>query len=64
MKKKKVKATYEYEIEIDENNEIVKDYENENDLIVDCASYRFSDVLPVIRHRGVKINNIELVEVH
>ena len=64
MKKVKVKVTYEYEPEINENDGIVKDYESENDLIVDCASYNFSDILPVIKHGGVKINDMEFIEVH
>ena len=63
MKKVTVNVTYKYELEIDENDSIVKEYESENDLLVDCASYRFSDILPVIKEGGVKVNDIEMVEV-
>ena len=63
MKKVTVNVTYKYELEINENDSIVKDYESENDLLVDCASYRFSDVLPVIKEGGVKVKDIEMVEV-
>jgi len=63
MKKVIVNVTYKYELEIDENDSIVKDYESENDLLVDCASYRFSATLPVIGSNGVRIKDIELVSV-
>jgi hypothetical protein len=62
MKTIEIKVTYKYEIEIDENNGIVQDYESENDLILDLASYRFSEVLPVMKE-GVKVKDIELVEI-
>ncbi len=58
MKKKlTVVVTYNYEIEIDTDNGIVKEYESESDLIEHLVSYRFSDVLPVIG-KGVKVTDI------
>jgi len=63
MKKVEITVTYKYELEINENDKIVQEYESENDLLVDCASYRFSEVLPVIGAGGLKVLNIELVEV-
>lgn len=63
MKKVTVNVTYKYELEIDENDSIVKEYESENDLLVDCASYRFSATLPVINNNGVRVKDIEMIEV-
>ena len=63
MKTVEVVITYKYELEINEFDSIVKDYESENDLLVECASYRFSDVLPVIKNGGVKIIDVEVLEV-
>lgn len=63
MKTIEVTVTYKYEIQIEENNLIVKEYESENDMLVDCASYRFSDVLPVIKEGGLVVRDIELIEV-
>ena len=63
MKTIEVTVTYKYEIQIEENNPIVKEYESENDLLVDCASYRFSDVLPVIKTGGLVVRNEELIAV-
>lgn len=58
MKKKlTVVVTYNYEIEIDTDNGIVKEYESESDLIEHLVSYRFSDGLPVIG-KGVKVTDI------
>ena len=58
MKKKlTVVVTYNYEIEIDTDNGIVKEYESESDLIEHLVSYRFSDELPVIG-KGVKVTDI------
>jgi hypothetical protein len=64
VKKLQVKVTYNYEIEVDSENPIVEEYESENLLLVDCASYRFGNVLPVIASGGVKINDVQLIEVH
>lgn len=36
------------EVEIDETNDIVKEYENTDELLSDIVSYRFSSVLPVM----------------
>ena len=58
-----VEVTYKYELEIDDNNEIVKEYESENELLMDCATYRFGTGLPVIGDGGVKVKDVELVEV-
>lgn len=58
-----VNVTYKYELEINDENSIVKEYEDENTLLVDCASYHFGHNLPVIANAGVKVTDIELVEV-
>lgn len=63
MKKLTIRVTYNYELEIDESNEIVKEYDGENALLVDCASYQFGAVLPVIESGGVKVKDVSLVEV-
>lgn len=63
MKKVEVTVTYKIQLEIDENDSIVKEYESENDLLLDCATYRFSDILPVINEGGVKVKDIEIIEV-
>ena len=58
MKKKlSVDVTIRYEIEIDESNEIVKEYSNQGELLQDLAAYRFSKVLPVMKD-GVKILDV------
>ncbi len=54
-----VEATYIYTIEVDEDNHIVKDYDDENELYSDLASYRFT-TLPVIDD-GVEILDTELI---
>lgn len=63
MRKVEVTVTYKYELEIDDSNEIVKEYESENHLLVDCATYRFGTVLPVIGVGGVLVKDIELISV-
>jgi len=63
MKKVTVNVTYQYEIEIDESNEIVKEYESENELLVDCSSYHFGKILPVMNGGGVKVKDCTLIEV-
>jgi hypothetical protein len=64
MKRINVLVTYNYDLEIDENNYIVKEYESTKELIEDLASYRFG-TLPVIDN-GVVIKNIDVhdIDIH
>ena len=54
MRKLTVELTISYEIEIDENSPIVKEYKSTSELIDDCAAYSFTKVLPVIG-KGVRV---------
>ena len=63
MRKLEIEITYKYEIEVDETNDIVKDYETDEELVQHLADYRFGTVLPVIQVGAVQIKDIELVEV-
>lgn len=63
IRKLEVEITYKYEIEVDETDDIVKDYENDKELVQHLADYRFGTVLPVIQVGAVQIKDIELVEV-
>ena len=63
MKKLEIEITYKYEIEVDETDDIVKDYVNDEELVQHLADYRFGTVLPVIQVGAVKIKDIELVEI-
>jgi hypothetical protein len=63
MRKLEIEITYKYEIEVDETDDIVKDYENDEELVQHLADYRFGNVLPVIQVGAVQIKDIELVEV-
>jgi len=50
MKKQKFKleVTMIVEVEIDQANDIVKEYDSTDELLSDIVSYRFSPVLPVM----------------
>ena len=50
MKKQKIKleVTMLVDVEIDQTNDIVKEYESTDELLSDIVSYRFSSVLPVM----------------
>lgn len=63
MRKLEIEITYKYEIEVDETDDIVKEYENDEELVQHLAGYRFGTVLPVIQVGAVQIKDIELVEV-
>ena len=63
MRKLEIEITYKYEIEVDDNDDIVKEYENDKELVEHLADYRFGTALPVIQVGAVKITDIELVEV-
>lgn len=62
-KKIEVNVTYKYELEIDEDDSIVKEYEDEKELLWDCASRHFGTGTPVINNGGVQVLDRELVEV-
>lgn len=55
-----VEVKTKYTIEVDSDNYIVKEYLNEEELINDLASYRFT-TLPVIGN-GVEIKDIEVLD--
>jgi hypothetical protein len=63
MRKIEVTITYKYEIEVNDNNDIVKEYEDDKELINDLASYHFSPLLPVVGVGSVIIKDIELIEI-
>lgn len=63
MRKIEATITYKYEVEVNDDDEIVKEYEDDNELLVDCATYHFGTGLPVIGGGGVKIIDTELIEV-
>lgn len=50
MKKQKFKLeiTMIVNVEIDQSNDIVNEYQGTDELLSDIVSYRFSDVLPVM----------------
>jgi len=57
-----VTVTYKYTVEVDNSNELVKEYESRTDLIEQLASYRFSPTLPVVNN-GVEVKDVDLEEV-
>jgi len=60
MKRIKIEVIYEYVLDIDESNHIVKEYEGRDELISDLVAYRF-DILPVLEE-GVKVVDVEHVD--
>lgn len=61
IKKLTVSVTYHYEIEIDEENPIVKEYADQNELLEDLVSYKMSNILPVVGN-GVIIKSSDVDE--
>jgi hypothetical protein len=56
-----LQVTKRYVIEVDEESEIVKEYDTEQELLYEVASYNFSSTLPVIG-KGVYVIDSDLVE--
>ena len=63
MRRVKVCVTFEYELEIDDNNEIVKEYSDLEEMVADCAMRNFGSGLPVIADGGVKLIDKDLIQV-
>jgi len=59
MRKLQVEITYKYQLKIDDTDDIVKEYQDDDELIHDCV-YNFGSVLPVIAVGAVKIIDREL----
>lgn len=53
--------TFNYELEIDEDNPIVKEYEDQDELLEDLVSYKMSNILPVVGN-GVNIKSFDVDE--
>lgn len=49
-----------YTIEVDEESDIVKEYDSTKHLIEDLVSYNFYEILPVINH-GVSVKDSDIV---
>lgn len=54
-------VTFNYELEIDEDNPIVKEYEDQDELLEDLVSYKMSNILPVVGN-GVNIKSFDVDE--
>lgn len=63
MKNLIVTVTTEYQVKIDETNEIVKQYKSVKELIQDCIGYEFSSTLPVIASGAVQRVNTDVLEI-
>lgn len=63
MRKLEAIITYKYRIEVDNNDDIVKEYVDDNELVNDCAKYKFQKKLPVMAVGAVRIISVELVNV-
>jgi hypothetical protein len=63
MRTVKVCVTFEYELEIDDNNEIVKEYGDLEEMVSDCAMRNFGSGLPVISDGGVKLIDKDIIQV-
>lgn len=58
MRKIKIEVTSIYEISVDDESPIVKEYADDNELVQDLSSYRFY-TLPVLGN-GVELLDVEL----
>ncbi len=56
-------VTYNYDIIVDEDNFVVKEYETEKELVDDLATYHFGKVLPVVSSGGVKIKDVTVHDI-
>ena len=56
-------VTTEYQVKIDDINEIVKEYKNDKELLQDCIGYEFSKTLPVIACGAVQRVNTDVLEI-
>lgn len=61
-KKQEVFVLIKYEVEIDEDDSVVKDYDSPKELIDDLVSYRFSEMMPVIKSKGVIVRDVEVLK--
>lgn len=64
--KKLVSFTAYVTIEVDTENETVKEYGDMDEVVSDVISYRFNPVLPIISDGAVTVEDInyDCVEVH
>jgi hypothetical protein len=57
--KLKIEVTYIYEIEVDEEDSCVKDYDSRDEMLNHLVDYQFSTTLPV-RKSGVEVKDVEV----
>jgi hypothetical protein len=63
MRTVEITVTVKYVLEIDDSHLIVQDYEDDQELFLDCALHNFSSVLPVIDTDGVVINSFDVLKI-
>lgn len=56
-------VTTRFEIEVDQENYVVKDYESDDQLARDVVYYGFSPNLPVVSSGGVKLIDEQITDV-
>lgn len=61
--KKTISFTAYITLEVDTENQIVKEYEDLSELVGDVLDYRFSNVLPVINEGAVNVDSIEFEDI-
>lgn len=59
-KKIEIEVLKVYTIEVDEESDIVKEYDSTKNLIEDLVYYNFYEILPVINH-GVSVKDSDIV---
>jgi len=63
MRKLTIEVTWQYDVEIDDDNFVVKEYNSDQELFDHCADYQFGNGLPVILNNGVKVLDSQVLQV-
>lgn len=63
--KAEIDVTYRITLEVPDNDEILKEYESVDDMVLDIASYRFNSVHPMMKRLTAfdcQVENVEITE--
>ena len=61
IKKITLSVTFNYELEIDEDNQLVKEYEGQDELLQELVDHKMSSVIAVMGN-GVNVKSIDVDE--
>ena len=61
MRKIRFEVVQYFEVLVDDENDVVQDYEDDKEMLLDCIMRNFSEILPVVQTKGVQLKDSDII---